>query len=227
MKNILIFAFTLVYSLSVYSQKSDSSKVVVYEPFKSTESYDSEDVAAEYKNCLKWNMSLVGRGIFLINYERPLIDKLTIEAGIGLTYRDYIFELIRDEITYTPYGDDNITVETGLAFELGPKFYPNGYSNFDGVYFQPLYRYRSYKVFTDNDYDIGYKSTDASFIFGYQYESWNWDITWDLYFGIAMCKTNYKAYEDDDYSYSYTGKIIDETAKRPILLCGFKIGVPF
>src|ERR1700722_9966426 len=47
------------------------------------------------KNCIKWNWSVLTRGVFLINYEIYISNNLTAEVGVGICYRDFLFEFTK------------------------------------------------------------------------------------------------------------------------------------
>jgi len=126
----------------------------------------------EYKNLLKWNYCLLGRGIFMINYERHLTNILTLEIGLGVTYSDFIFTSFYDVVgstnsyqtTTTPSGNtvttsllsspfENSTKHSGMAFELTPRFYVNK-DQFEGFYVSPYFSYRNY------NYSLTVQETD-------------------------------------------------------------------
>lgn len=216
----------IVLSFQVYSSGTDTSRVVVYEPFQSSVEYDTEDISIEQANCVKWNLALIGRGVFLFNYERMFFDQLTIELGFGATIRDYIYEAIAlDMLLVEDFYREDIIVNKGFAFEIGPRFFPGGYENFNGVYFQPLYRLRKYYQYLKHDIDVGYSFRDACFIMGFQYDSWDWNINWDIYFGAGISSLEFVELEyneiDDDYESKRYRK------DRPLLLFGLKVGLPF
>jgi len=241
----LLFVLALCFTIATKAQDTTKAKVITYDPFNTSSTDPKKDVKPD-KNEIKWNLSLLTRGIFLFNYERVLSEHISLEAGIGGTYRDYSFEFYNEGTESDNsffwgqnfnYSDYNITIKPGVAFEVSPRIYPtDGY--FEGFYFAPVFRYRNYNIIAkdpvfNNDstgetqtikgsQNIGYHTSEYGFLIGYQTEQWAWyDITWDYYFGVSFRNNTYK-----DLKYEgNTLTIVDKTKSFPSIMLGIKIGI--
>jgi hypothetical protein len=234
MKNTtsLIILFFFLQTIS-----AQEPKVTVYDAFKVTDSINTNDGIKLDQNCIKWNLSLLGRGSFTLNYEHSINQHLTIEIDGGLTYRDFIYEglsILSEEEDYGLY-DQTMTPSISYMAGINLRFYPKD-GDLEGLYFSPLVRYRNYKIDTkisfDNfssTYPAGYKMTDLGFVFGYQFESWWFDAIYDNYFGISYSYIqSYTLSEVTDSQgdiISYSNNAV--TKKTPMILIGTKIGFSF
>jgi len=230
MNNMKIFflAFLIVFSVKTFSQSKDSTKVFIYEPFKSGKTIDTKNDIKVDKNCIKWNWSLIGRGVFALNYEHSITSKLSFELGAGLTYRDFLYE--------AGQGDDALGSDSkSYDVKLGPyvegnlRFYP-AEGDLEGFYLSPFLRYRSYNIKANMEnsvYPAGYNITDIGFNIGIQRETWITGVMVESYFGVAY---RYRSADRPYIDYSGTSNIVvqDKTQKWvPAITLGFKIGVPF
>lgn len=198
------------------------------------------------KNALKWNWSLLTRGVFLINYERYIGGNFTIEIGAGLTYRDFLFEFTKSVggDTIEQFQNSNSTSAFGSASpkmcgEAGLKYYPGGYDNMSGVYLEADVSYRTYvfpspeyqPVIAGSGYVPGYNFLDEQFKFGYISSSWFSDVTGEFYIGLGLRNATVNTYEDIDYS-TYTSTVhaykpITFHLTYPQALLGFKLDYTF
>jgi hypothetical protein len=220
------FLFLIVSATKLFSQQKDSTKVIIYEPFKSGRTIDPKKDIKIDKNCLKWNWSLLARGVFAINYERLITHQLTYQLGVGLTYRDFMYELGQDGETY----DDgyNVNVKIGPYVEGSLRFYPSE-GDLEGFYLSPYIRYRNYNVekkMEDNYYTAGYTMTDIGFNIGVQREVWYTGIMVESYFGVAY---RYREADQPYVDYGTTTVVVQDRTKKwiPAITLGFVIGVPF
>jgi hypothetical protein len=224
----LIFVFV---SIATFSQSKDSTKVIIYEPFKSGQTLDTKKDIKIDANCLKWNWSLLGRGVFALNYEHLLSTQLSFELGAGLTYRDYFYETGKGEDGIGESSKDK--VDLGTYFEGNIRFYP-GEGDLEGFYISPFLRYRSYNIQSlienystskESYYSNGYKISDVGFNIGVQRESWLSGVMIDYYFGVA-----YRHFVADNSYYDSTKEIVLQEKSdtwQPAITLGCKIGFAF
>ncbi|MFI5164053.1 MAG: hypothetical protein ACHQHP_02275 [Bacteroidia bacterium] len=232
MKKITQLVVFLFLAGKIFSQDGGSTKITIFQP--GGVKTEDEKKPPPLKNLIKWNYSLVTRGVFLLNYELILSDKLSGEVGAGLTYRDFIFEVLKHSefIDYT-------NTKVNFAFEGALRFYPKGNKNFEGLYLSPAISYRSYSFAPqqelygsyfgyNNSFSPGYNFLDLQLKFGYQYESW-WldDLTTDFYIGFGYRSATVKYYEVNTNSYSNAVTAVTKTDSYPQALLGFKIGIAF
>ena len=191
---ISITIIATIFTCVVHGQNGGSTKITIFKPEDAPTSQTTPADAAVDRNAIKWNYSLISRGVFLINYEAYLNKKLTAEVGLGITYRDFIFEVTKESI-YNSEGF-SMTPNVGYALEGGLRFYPKDFDNFEGIYISPILSYRTYSFTksssssswssTSSTFKPGYNFFDIQIKFGYQYESiFDWDVLGDFYIGFA------------------------------------------
>jgi len=217
----------------MFSQEGSSIKITVFQPG----GLKTEDTLKPppSTNLVKWNYCVLSRGVFLMNYEFVLNKKFTVEAGAGLTYRDFIYESVKNEFLQE-YKKPKIN----FAVEGAIRFYAKDHYHFEGVYLSPGISYRKYsfdkqeELYGNGNYAgysytfyPGYSFVDMQFKFGYQYESWWIDgVTTDFYIGCAYRNATSKYYEVASLNNNST--VISPVTKKesfPQILFGFKLGV--
>jgi hypothetical protein len=225
----------------LHAQKSTSTTITTYAPFGSTTDETQKENNYD-KNAIKWNLGLLTRGVFLLNYERVITDQFSLEAGVGITYQDFLFGISSDmDMTNSsPINNqsENIqTIKPGFALEISPRFYPQD-SYMEGFYFAPFARIRQYnamvtdpKFYNDStradqtikgSQNLGHLSSDVGFMIGYQTDVSYWyNITWDYYFGVSY-RTN--SFKDIKYN-GNTLTLIDKQNSIPTIIIGIKVGL--
>jgi hypothetical protein len=229
-KKMKIHTVILILLLTEMHICAQDPGIVVYEPFTVSDSIRQNEIAAT-RNILKWNLGLIGRGCFAIDYERVLGNSFTIELEGGITYRDFIFELLvlESDPEVMLFGEN---IKASFMAGVGLRYYPN--SDYEGFYFSPVIRYRNY--YSDSEYDANgspekyntsYNMTDIGFIIGGQ-EDWGWsDILTDFSFGISLRHFNYyentEIYDNQSYQFlGYDSKLVSKNL--PAVIFGYKIG---
>lgn len=237
-KTFFIFVSFIIIVIPVISQENGSTKITIFKP------EDNKPTRADIPrqqdlHCLKWNYFALIRGVFLINYEFQLKKKLSAEIGLGLTYRDLIFEATHDSY----FNISSYKAKYNFCIEGGVRFYPKDFDSFEGIYFSPMFSYRRYTLTTATDlyssyqftntifsFKPGYNLVDLQLRFGYQYESfWYLDLLGDFYVGAGMRNATVNYYAGV-HNATTGGTDYVSTKKQlqfPQLLCGFKICVPF
>lgn len=222
----------------VCSQEGSSTKITVFQPG----GVKQEDVPKPppLTNLVKWNYSVTTRGVFLMNYEFVMTERLTCEVGAGLTYRDFIYEATQNSMLLE-YRNPNVN----FAVEGGFRLYPKKHIQFEGIYLSPVVSFRKYSFDPqkelygggnyagyDPSFSPGYSFLDAQFKFGYQYESW-WidDVTTDFYIGFCLRNATAKYYElyelNTFFGSSTEIRPVTEADSYPQPLFGFKLGLAF
>lgn len=233
MKNKFLLLFLIFISLTAAAQ-NQSSTVEVFKPENYNEEFSSEEVTYTEINCVKWNLGMLTRGVFMLDYERALSDYFTAEVGLGITYQDYWFEIF-NEMWVDNYYSYNYSPQPkgGLAFEGGIRLFPGEVGGFDGFYIYPNVRLRDYNIdytynYTDDMgeeqdkiFNAGYSMTEVGFIVGYEIESWADVVTWDYYFGIMYRKAIFDHIDAENL------QIERENISNPFFVLGLKLGVPF
>src|SRR5690242_14058998 len=93
---ILFYSVFALFSVSAYAQEDPkSTKITIFKAEDNPTKMDDKKKVILHNN-IKWNWSLLGRGVFLMDYEFLINEKLTGEGGLGLTYRDPVFELFNE-----------------------------------------------------------------------------------------------------------------------------------
>ena len=223
---IILSLIFVVFTINSFSQTKDSTRVFIYEPFKSGQTIDPKKDIKVNKNCIKWNWSLLARGVFAFNYERLISSQLSYELGAGLTYRDYMYELGQGNDDFI---DGSSKVSLGKFMEGSLRFYPKE-GDLEGFFVSPFIRFRNYNIETileDINYSAGYKMTDIGFNIGVQREAWYTGIMVESYFGVAYSyRVADQPYVDNNGT---TSLVIQNKSNKwiPIFTLGFKIGLPF
>jgi hypothetical protein len=176
MRKILSIIVFLICSKNIYSSDTNKVTVTIYDPFNAKTTLTKEEIKI-YKNAFKWNMGILPRGAFMLNYERSFVRFFTSEIGLGLTYRDYIFELVNyDDMGNYPTTNGSVKSSLGFAFDGAFRFYPKE-GDFEGFYFSPIYRYRNYNLEIERSYSNITQSNDDNntdyYNYNYNYNSEN------------------------------------------------------
>jgi hypothetical protein len=240
MKSVSLFI--LLISQIGFAQKNRTDTL---QPYQSNLNAATSNLYAEKiirKKCIKWNYSLLARGVFLMNHEFFVRDKVSGEVGLGVTYRDPIFELLNlhpykfRSNAASPY---NNTV-MHLCAEAGIRYYPQTFDNFNGFYISPTISYRYYS-FKDPlrsglnggipySYNAGYSLLDFQFKLGFQNENfWKSHRLTDVYIGLALryATIDQLAETRNGPAYIATYQAITTNISYTVVLLGFKIGLPF
>jgi len=237
--------FTLSLFLTVLSLYSTAQTVIVYDAFNATRTVDPQKDVRENSNYnnIKWNFSLLNRGVFALTYERKINDYFSFEVGAGPTYYyDFSYFIFNESFqnSLDVWGDKN-EYGPGLFLSAAPKFYPKKMDSFNGFFISPTYRYRTYNYTTtragwddhlyynskEQTYKRSLKSTDLAFIVGFQWESLK-EVVFSTYFGVGWAMKTY-----DNITY-YDGPFLPnetvlETVNEglPLLLIGMTVGFAF
>lgn len=214
--------------------QSDSIRVRVFDGTEqqptSTAHYD--------KNFARLNYYLLARGAVTLGIERILHDRHAVSVDAGLTYRDFIYEIMFDEGEFEFEGVD---VKVGTYLDLAYKFYPRRYHNFDGeFYLSPGFIARNYNIaqnvtFHDGTIsrtqkvDKGYGMREAYLKFGYVNPGLFFDdLILDYYFGFGLRDVQSKGYEIQD-AVSGGQRIVptEKVQSLPAIYMGIKIGFAF
>lgn len=225
MKKIFTLVLALVWQLSV----AQNTTVTVFD------AEDAEEVVIKnesvLKNAIKWNWSLLTRGVFMLNYERELKPWVSVEGGLGLCYRDFMFEGMGDVWQSSEVFDETSCTIIKPAIEGRVRFYPFQLNDMEGFYCSLGYLNRNYGTETmidDVAYESSYKFNESQFLIGWQYESW-WlnNILADFYFGVGLRKYKTSSFEED-YADQVTVYVLNEKeGSVPAVYMGFKLSVPF
>ena len=170
---------------------------------------------------MKWNFSLLVRGVFALNYERELNDFMSIEVGAGLTYRDRFFEEAKKMGINESNYPSGINTKMGYYLEAGLRFFP--YEDvFEGVFISPLIRYRTYNIKTQASYynmatDVGYNMTELGLIAGFITELPILNLSTECYIGGSYVMSQF-------HEPGLRNIIIDN---NPFAMLGFKLDYPF
>jgi len=243
MKKTLLLLFCLP-ALSLFSQNVNSARITVFKPgdegVKTITKKDS--LAGHDHNCLKWNYSLLVRGVFLINWEFRIRGNLTAELGLGLTYRDFVFEFTHGGLDGGAGGSSISWGESvgnpGVSFcaEGGIRYYLSGFDNFEGIYVAGTLSYRPYSFPHSSDIALyggtlvpGYDFLDGQFKIGYQATGYYTDFTYDFYVGVGYrnATLNYYAQSTNPVNGQFIGVPQTTTEGFPQFLMGMKIGYSF
>lgn len=211
------------------------TKVVLYKD-RVAAAFDTVDCV---KNLVKINPLLFFRGEIPIYYERAISHNLSLEAGLGVTLRNYL------ALSFT--GDDADDFGAGteiiprLSFNVGFRYYFTDDLEPQGAYGQVSFAHLNYTkdirtkdstgVVSDNKLRDDRTYNDVRFLFGYQMLSSNSNWMFDVYGGPAFRdRFIVKVQERLDLSgdrpqWAYT---VEESKDRTVaFFLGVKVGLGF
>lgn len=229
----LLFAPVLGLANPTFAQK-EKPKVLLYKDRLAAQF----DTVKCVKNVIKLNPLIFFRGEIPIYYERALSPRLSLEAGLGITLRNYL------ALSFT--GDDADEFGKGTkivpqpSFHIGFRYYLNDDLEPQGPYLQPTYSHLRFTKeiqlkestgFTENYLTDDRVYNDLRLYFGYQMLSGNSNMLFDLYCGAAFRdRFNKKVVEDVTFStgppvYSYEVK--ESKNQTVAFFIGIKVGMGF
>jgi hypothetical protein len=200
-------------------------------------------------NIIKINPLLFFLGDIPVNYERSLNNRWSVEAGAGITRRNYIHEFW--EAASDPEGGYNLDAriaKTGYSARAGLRFYPTDAGKLQGFYFASEFLHRMYasevmKVhpdernrFISETLPANRYLSDARIVIGFNdfFES---KMMVDYYIGLGLrSKIVHKVVVGDEVlpggGAIYVTKVTrhPEEGKieiKPVLSMGFKLGMAF
>ncbi len=228
MIRFLLFVLLLL-SLG-FLQAQNSSGVTTYSPFSSGKSKPSEPPEKELgKQVVKCHAFLLTRGAFVLGFERALNDAFSLEAQLGITYRDYLFENLHDGVGFGSDFDEDVQSFGGPFMGLMGKFYFN--RDFpEGGYIGSLVRNRIYNMKVksgstgDDLIKTNYQMTEFGVFIGYQYSGYYTEAVYDFYIGPAISWAHYDSYDLDDNNVYVKSRA---KLQYPVMIFGFNIGLPF
>jgi len=230
MKRTFLVLCILLSSYALSAQ--ETGRIINFRSFES-DTISTEATQRPQLNSIKFNLLLLPRGVFMINYERQLTGSLSLEAGLGV--------VVASDLLYAWYGgfrDDfgedyafDQIPDPSLAYEIGFKLFPSGDGFLEEVYVNPVFSYRTYRFPVDNSNGDeisgreGYDFSDFNLRFGIQTEMWFLDVYADWYvgFGFRMVQTHNVVHNYTTSTYS----LVTEELRLPQFLLGVKIALPF
>jgi hypothetical protein len=221
-----------LFSIFAMGQGNDSTKIVIYDPFNPNQTVDTKKDITYEKNQIKWNLGMLMRGAFEMDYERVLGDKFTIQAGAGITYLDLMYSVLRD---IESIDMSNMKYKYGPLLTADMRFYPGSVADFDGFYVSLFYRYRKYNAietvtsYIDNktystEMTNSHQHSELGFMVGWQTGDYL-DLVYDYYFGIGL--SNITKVSPDRSNYNSLPFEKTEYLKRPVIFMGIRMGFPF
>lgn len=237
-------------TLKGYNQDTVKTTLIIFDQddlTAVTKKEGNKDVSFR-KNALKINPLLYLRGEMPIYYERALTEYISVEAAIGLTFKDYsagLFDGFNDENYLYDKSKASEKVLSNPSFKLGLRYYAGGLV-MDGFYFAVEYAKRDYttEVIITDEITTGINFTTSPVVYNFKEEAnhneiklivgsqehYYWDNVFiDYYVGVGIDKYSEKKIEGNyNSSNSQTDYILkpkEEIAPRVYL--GLKIGFVF
>jgi hypothetical protein len=222
--------------LPVLAQNGNvKAKVLLYKD-RIAAQWDTVDCV---KNVIKINPLLFFRGEIPIYFEHAISQRVSMEIGAGVTYRNYL------HLTFAGDDADDFGAGTKIipkpAFHLGARYYFKDELEPDGAYLQVEFAYLDYAKdisakdssgFTGVTYHDERVYNDVRLYYGYQLlgSSSNW--LFDLYGGVAL-RSRHLDVVHENVTFNERGKAlydykVDPTTDLvPAFFLGVKVGVGF
>jgi hypothetical protein len=232
----------VVLSTSLYSQGNPNPNHSGYYNYKKTKG-NKQDSGKKYNTAIKINPLLIINGDIPVLIERKIKDNITVEAGLGITFKDFIFNSFYKNPQASQLDLQSVDTRQypiGYSLSFAAKYYfsveePN---KVEGSYLSAEVRYRNYKsqalkfdanalsnsISPDDWVNESRELTDIKISYGnIQYISNRFFM--EFYSGIGIRLRNiYHAYYSD-----YTGLtntvLLHQQDIRPLVSVGIKLGV--
>lgn len=214
------------------------AKVLLYRE-RMAQQFDTVDVV---KNALKLNPLLFMRGEIPLYYERALSNRLSMQVGIGMTWRNYInFNLDADEVD--DFGEGTKIIAKP-SYHIAARYYFSDDLEQAGPYMELEFAHLDYvkdiamkdslRQLTDQKFRDTRTFNDLRLLFGHQSLSAtsNWLV--DFYGGIGLRDRRMIIVQEsfhpgsspqDPSRYTYTTKAEDDIV--PVLFLGVRVGLGF
>lgn len=239
---IIALLSIIIPSTSLYSQGNPNPNHSGYYNHKKMKG-NQQVSGKKYNAAIKINPLLIINGDIPLLIERKIKDNLTVEAGVGITFKDFIFNSVYKNPQASQLSlrsIDSRQYPIGYSLSLAAKYYfsveePN---KVEGSYFSAEVRYRNYKsqalkfdanalsnsISADDWVNESRELTDIKISYGnIQYLSNRFFM--EFYSGLGIRLRNiYHAYYSD-----YTGLnntvLLHQQDIRPLVSVGIKFGV--
>lgn len=228
----LLFMVLLLTAFSAAAQPG-KAKVVLYKDRLAAQ-FDTVNCV---KNVVKINPLLFFRGEIPIYFERAINPRVSIEAGIGVTLRNYL------ALSFTGDDADDFGAGTEIiprpSFNVGLRYYLVDDLEPNGSYLQVTFAHLNYTKdirtkgptgeFTDVVLRDDRTYNDVRFLLGYQMLSSNSNWMFDIYGGPAYRdRFNVKVQERVDFTTDQFTYAIEESKDQTIaFFLGVKVGLGF
>jgi hypothetical protein len=192
------------------------------------------DTLYAVRSAVKYDPIKILQGDFRLFYERMLAPHWSIEAGLGITRRNYTASWFYYELDNL---GDNVDIKTRYAASLAGRYYFEGEEELFGLYvslgISHVRHDKTYNVldssgvYTGDSFDDSRRYTSGIATVGYQALSPSSNVFLDFYVGAAVRYRNFQVVRSpaiyDPEAYTVT----DETSFIGGLEVGVKIGFGF
>jgi hypothetical protein len=187
------------------------------------------------QQAFKINPLNFARGDFSLFYEYRLADSYSLEAGLGVTYIDYMYELVQNNGNYFSKGNritnganGGVKFYSGFSGRFQCRWYPSKYETaITGYYLAPEVSYRTYKMdyFVNTGlifepHRLNRKYTDFKLQFGHQNADPFEKYFWEWYIAAGFRHYN----EDYMEKYGIDAEFKHDDYWGPVVGGGIKIG---
>lgn len=227
-KNNFQYFFTFLLLIASFIASSQNRTIVqmeIADEETETKSSGISDIT------LKVNPTLLFRGDLPLYVEASVYKNIRIEAGIGITLRDYWGEIV-DE-SFLSSDKTQAEYSNSISTRIGIKFYPSDYSYLpEGYFFGIEHRYQDYKtkLIGFNDLKVNSnlvrKYNDIRFLAGYsKYFDDNLFVEFYGGFGLRNRRVDIPS-GNENVNGNFKSFSIEEESKTVLLIsAGIKFGV--
>ncbi|MBL7986266.1 MAG: hypothetical protein JNM91_14770 [Flavobacteriales bacterium] len=215
------------------AQPTPKTKVLLYKD-RIAAQWDTVDCV---KNVIKVNPLLFFRGEIPVYFEHALSPKLSLELGVGITYRNYInLTIAGDNADADDFGAGT-TIIPSPSFHIGARYYLTDDLEPQGQYLQMEFAYLRYGK------DIGQKDStglfngstlrddrifnDLRLYYGYQKIGGSSNWLFDVYAGVAMRNRRMEIVQErlDIAQGQWTYTVEKKNDIVPAFFLGVKVGL--
>jgi hypothetical protein len=210
-----LYAFIFMIGLGITQLKAQQPVLTGNSPTEKTRIPKRNKVPS---NILK--ISLLGplRGEYKLLYERRLKPWISVQAGIGGTTRDQVFERFGSQ----GFNKHNYPMRGGFTASAGLRFYPVADGWMGGFFISPDVQYRIYRFNatltqydanaspSDQNLKLSYSMREYRLLFGHSYDYIFRNVYLEYYVGLVFREINESlpSFQNTDSGAYYTRQTI-------------------
>lgn len=208
-------------------------QLIIGQDLEFEDAYEPDSIYA-VRNALKIDPVQIVVGEYELIYERILSNHWSVEAGLGITRRNYLAD--RRDYTLDDLGQ-NVSIETGYSFTLSIRNYFWDSPELIGPYVELGGNIRQYDLnyavidssgsLTGDEFPDTRKFTSGYVNFGFQALPLNSNIFADFYLGVALRYADLRIIRAEDIHDPATYFYQNKEEWRWGFNVGVKIGVGF
>ena len=172
------------------------------------------------------------RGDIPLYFEKNIYNNLAIEAGVGITLKDYILNL-SDDIAWDEHSEVGINRNIGYSYRFAIRYYAYDYSfASEGMYFELKYRSQVYSadlqsIGSEKNLDKKLKHTNSDVLLSVGYVKFFEENAFiEPYIGFGIRNRRFDRINLDQTN-NASFELVKENETVPLISLGVKLGISF